>query len=54
MAANESSHIRLNKEDRANLALVKKVMVKLGIPETSISVSDVMRFALKRVAGEPK
>ena len=50
MAATESSHIRMNKEDRANLAAIKKKMVKLGIPETSISVSDVIRFAMKKAA----
>lgn len=45
--------IRLNKEDRLNLKSVKLQMVKLGFPESSISVSDVMRFALKATAKQP-
>ena len=46
--------IATNKEDRANFALVKAKMVKLGFPETSLSISDVIRFALKMAAGGGK
>lgn len=42
-----------NKEDRANAEKVRKVMVKLGFPGEAITISDVLRFALKRV-GEGK
>lgn len=51
MASNESSHIRLNKEDRANLASVKKQMsAKLALSVASISISDAMRYALAQTA----
>lgn len=45
--------IRLNKEDQVNLKAVKLQMVKLGFPESSISVSDILRFALKPTAKQP-
>lgn len=46
----EPLHIRASKEDRQNVERVRKLMIRLGLPASSITNSDVIRFALKRAA----
>jgi hypothetical protein len=45
------THVYLHADDVANLEKVKALMIALGFPGNSINQQDVIRFALRRAAG---
>lgn len=49
MATNQTQ-IRINKDDRKNVATVKQIMRARNIPESDITQSSVFRFALEFTA----
>lgn len=49
MATNQTQ-IRINKDDRKNIATVKQIMRARNIPESDITQSSVFRFALSFTA----